>query len=158
MLESRGVREDQQPAAADSPSKDERLLGMLAHILSFSGGGFIAPLVILLTKRDSRFVRFHALQALLLSVTVFGVLFGGFFLTMFIAIGLSARHAPSSMPDSHPGPPPPAVFLVFPLFFLGMGSWIVASIVLGVRANAGRWSALPGFGWLTRKLLGLDKG
>jgi uncharacterized membrane protein len=151
------VSDTQQPADPASPTKDERLLGMLAHILSFSGGGFIAPLVILLTKKDSRFVRFHALQALLMSVAVFGVLFGGFFLIMLVAVGLTVGHAPRPVPGSPPGPPPLAVFLVFPLFFLGMGSWIVASIILGVRANAGQWSALPGFGWLTRKLLGRDK-
>jgi uncharacterized membrane protein len=131
---------------------------MLAHILSFSGGGFIAPLVILLTKKDSRFVRFHALQALLMCLAAFGVLFGGFFLTMIVAMGMAMRHAPVPPQGANPGPPPLAVVLIFPLFFLGMGGWIVASIILGVRANAGQWSALPGFGWLTRKLLGLDKG
>jgi enoyl reductase-like protein len=49
------------------------------------------------------------------------------------------------------------VFHIFPIFFLGMLGWVVSSIVLGVRANAGHWSALPGFGRLTVKLLGPDQ-
>jgi uncharacterized membrane protein len=37
---------------------------MLAHLLQFFAG-FIPPLVIYLVKRNSRFVAFHAMQALL---------------------------------------------------------------------------------------------
>ncbi len=47
------------------PSSDEKLLALLAHVLQLVSW-FIAPLVILLVKRESKFVRFHALQVLLL--------------------------------------------------------------------------------------------
>ena len=146
----------EQPSAQASPSHDERLLAMLAHVLSCFGGGFVAPLVILLSKRDSRFVRFHAMQALLISLVVFGGMFGGFFIMMFAVMAKEVMRTPGAVP-AHPGPPPPAFFLMFPLFFFGMGGWVVASIILGVRANSGRWSALPGFGWLTRKILGAQR-
>jgi uncharacterized membrane protein len=128
---------------------------MLAHVLSFFGGGFIPPLIILLAKRDSRFVKFHALQALLINVVLFGVVFGGFFITMFVTMAKAMEQGPV-VPGAHaaPSPPPPALFVFFPLMFLGMGGWVISSIVLGIRANAGHWSSLPGFGGITRKLIG----
>ncbi len=43
------------------PTQDERTMGTLAHVLQLVGG-WIAPLVIFLVKRNSRFVSFHALQ------------------------------------------------------------------------------------------------
>src|SRR5580704_17545146 len=46
-------------------TQDERTMGTLAHVLQLVGG-WIAPLIIFLVKRDSRFVSFHALQVLLL--------------------------------------------------------------------------------------------
>jgi uncharacterized protein len=55
------------PPAEPVITQDERTMAVLAHALQVVGG-FIAPLVILIVKRDSRFVSFHALQALLLQV------------------------------------------------------------------------------------------
>src|SRR5258708_37690413 len=58
-----------EPVAAPEAviTQDERTMAVLAHALQ-GVGWFIAPLVILIAKRDSRFVAFHALQALLLQV------------------------------------------------------------------------------------------
>jgi uncharacterized membrane protein len=153
VLESSAVTDSEQSSDRSSPSKDERLLAMLAHVLSCFGGGFIAPLLILLAKRDSRFVRFHALQALLISVAMFGVFLGGCFLAMFVVMSKQMVRA-SVAPPAHPVPPPPAFFLMFPVLFVAMGGWVISGIVLGACANSGRWSALPGFGWLTLKILG----
>ena len=81
-----------------SPGPDERSLAMLAHALQIVGG-FIAPLVIFLIRRDSRFVGFHALQALLLQLIymffwfiLFASLFGGMF--VFIARESSRERRP----------------------------------------------------------------
>ena len=49
-------------------------MATLAHVLQLVGW-WIAPLVIFLVKRESRFVKFHALQALLLQL-VYMVMFG----------------------------------------------------------------------------------
>lgn len=82
-----------------SPGPDERSLAMLAHALQIVGG-FIAPLVIFLIRRDSRFVGFHALQALLLQLVylffwfiLFGSLVGGMF--VFIAREGSRERRPT---------------------------------------------------------------
>ena len=58
------MKESGQIAVAPTTS-DERTMAMLAHVLQLVGG-WIAPLIIFLVKQDSRFVRFHALQVLLL--------------------------------------------------------------------------------------------
>ena len=47
-----------------APTQDEKTMAMLAHILQIFTW-WIGPLVIFLVKQDSKFVRFHALQALL---------------------------------------------------------------------------------------------
>lgn len=65
-----------QDGEISSPSPDERSLASLAHALQIVGW-FLAPLIIFLVRRDSKFVSFHALQALLLQVVsmlVFGVM------------------------------------------------------------------------------------
>jgi hypothetical protein len=86
------------------PTQDDRTMATLAHVLQLVGW-FIAPLVIFLIKRESRFVSFHSLQALLLQLlymVVGGVLMGGWFVIMFATV---FRH---SGPQN--GPPPPVFF------------------------------------------------
>jgi len=61
---------------------DERTMAVLANALQMVGG-WIGPLIIFFAKRQSRFVSFHALQALLLQavhvvfIMVFMVLWFG---------------------------------------------------------------------------------
>jgi uncharacterized Tic20 family protein len=136
---------------AELPSQDERTMAILAHVLQLVGS-FIAPLVILLIKRESRFASFHALQALLLQIAYmalmfvfFAIWFGLFFMTM-------AHHPPAK-----DAPPPPMFFVMFPLIWLGfMGTWVVmlvVAIVYGIKAGRGEWAAYPLLGALARKIL-----
>ena len=64
---------------------DERSMATLAHALQ-PIGSWIAPLVIFIIRRQSRFVAFHALQALLLQILkliLFVLLMVGFLVTIF---------------------------------------------------------------------------
>jgi uncharacterized membrane protein len=100
-------------------------------------GWWIAPLVIFLSKKQqSRFVAFHALQALLLQIVflVFWVVFMvGWFAMMF-----------STFANMRPGSPPPELPPQFLLFMpvawlLGMGIWVVlllATILYSIKAGA----------------------
>ena len=62
--------------ASDSPTSDEKNMGMLAHLLVFSGyliplGNIIGPLVIFLIKKDeSNYIRHHATEALNFQISV----------------------------------------------------------------------------------------
>lgn len=71
---------DNLPVELYEPSADERSTATLAHALQILG--FLAPLIIWLIKRDSRFVTFHALQALCWQVLYLVGMF--FFMALFM--------------------------------------------------------------------------
>ncbi|MBS1788905.1 MAG: DUF4870 domain-containing protein [Acidobacteria bacterium] len=75
-------------------SKDERLWGMLAHVLALSGyvgvplGNLLAPLVIWLVKKDqSQFVADQAKESLnfQISLTIYAIISG---LSILVLIGI----------------------------------------------------------------------
>jgi hypothetical protein len=78
------------------PSQDERTMAILAHVLQLVGW-WIAPLVIFLVKRESRFTSFHALQALLLQMIQ--VIFTVSFMVLWLGIVFSSiiQHPPPRM-------------------------------------------------------------
>jgi uncharacterized membrane protein len=55
---------DVEMAMLPDPSSDEKTMATLAQVLQIIGS-WIAPLVIYLLRRESKFVSFHAMQALL---------------------------------------------------------------------------------------------
>jgi len=127
-------------------------MATLAHALQLIAA-WIPPLVIFLIRRDSRFVSFHALQALLLQIVqtiVIVIAFVGWFLLVFSTLFVSGTHKP-------PGSPPVGIFLVFPLLWLLiMATWItilVLAIVYAVKASRGEWAEYPVVGKLARRLL-----
>jgi uncharacterized Tic20 family protein len=143
--------EETPPIAAVEPTPDERTMAILAHVLQLVGS-WIAPLIILLVKRDSRFVSFHALQALLLQILHMLVI--GVFMVLWLGtVFLTMAHRGGA----NEAAPPTAFFFVFPLFFLGfMGQWVlmlVIAIIYGLKAGRGEWAEYPLLGILSRKIL-----
>lgn len=138
------------------PTQDERTMATLAHALSILG--FIAPLVIFLIKRPSRFVSFHALQALLWHIAyliLIVVLMVTFFAVFFFTIITQA--------EAHKNAgPPPAMFLMIPLMWLGFAGGAIANLILAVvyaiKASQGEWANYPIFGRLARKILKMGPG
>ena len=127
-------------------------MATLAHALQLVGW-WIAPLVILLIKRDSKFVSFHALQALLLQiccVLAYILFFTLWFVLIFSSVFIGQAKAPNSQP-------PPAIFFVFPFLWLFiMGAWVlvlVFSILYAVKAGRGEWANYPVLGNLARRIL-----
>ena len=114
--------------AAPDISQDDKTMAMLAYILGVFTG-FLGPLVLWLIKKDqSKFVAYHALQALLLhAVVVLGYILSG--LLVFVLIG----------------------FLTYPAFFL-LG--LVFSILAGLAANRGEWYDIPILGKIARQQTG----
>jgi len=138
-------------------TSDERTMGTLAHVLQLVGG-WIAPPVIFLVKRNSRFVSFHALQVLLLQALYFllmMVLMGAFF--AFVMAGV-AFHQPAAQNNSMP----PGFFILFPVIWLGMMGWwvfiLIVAIVYGIKAGRGEWADYPVLGPLARKILRIGPG
>jgi uncharacterized membrane protein len=129
-------------------------MAMLAHALQLIGS-WIAPLIIFLIRRQSRFVAFHALQALLLQIThviLIAVFMAGFFITMFVYL---TPHMPGGG-NEFPWP----VAVLFVLFWLGfmtlsIGTLVIA-IVYAVKAGRGEWADYPLLGGLARKILKME--
>jgi hypothetical protein len=139
------------------PNRDECTLALLAHVLQLITW-WIGPLVIYLVKRESRFVSFHALQALIYQGILFVVsmlMVGSWFALMFsgMLLGEAAGKASKAAPI--------AFFIVFALFGLfWLGIWVltlVLGIVYGIKASRGEWAAYPMIGRWARRLAGIDK-
>jgi hypothetical protein len=140
------------------PSRDECTLALLAHVLQLITW-WIGPLVIYFVKRESRFVSFHALQALIYQGILFLVsmlMMGSWLALMFsgMLLGEAAGKAWKA--------PPIAFFIVFALFGLFcLGVWVltlVLGIVYGMKASRGEWAAYPVIGRWARRLAGVNKG
>jgi uncharacterized protein len=135
------------------PTQDDRTMATLAHALQIVGW-WIAPLIIFLIKRQSRFVSFHALQALLLHLLhmiVSFALIAIFFVGMFTSL---AHHIPEKT-----NAPPPVLFVLFPIMWLGFtGAYVLIltlAILYAIRAGRGEWADYPLLGRLARKILKL---
>jgi uncharacterized Tic20 family protein len=132
----------------EEPSADDRTMAMLAQLL-MAFTGFIGPLVIFVVKQNSRFVRFHSLQALIWHAIYMGLVFvvmGIFMVSIFSSI----IHNP---PQPHSQAPPPGFLFFFPVIWLFfMGGWVVnliLGVVYAIKANRGEWATYPIYGkWL----------
>ena len=129
---------------------DERTMATLSHALQLIGS-WIAPLIIFLIRRQSRFVSFHALQALLLQIfhTIIIVVLMVLWVTTILT---TVFHQTGGKPDF-----PPALLLLVPLAWLGfMVLWVgtlVIAIVYAIKAGRGEWADYPVLGKLARKML-----
>jgi len=145
-----------EPDIAAVPSPDERTFAMLAHILQLFTG-FIGPLVIYIVKRESRFVAFHALQALLWQAIYF-VITMLFMVIWFVLIFSTIATHPSSGASKGP---PTEFFILIPLIWLFFAcGWVVAmilGIVYGIKANQGQWAAYPIIGGWALRLAPVEK-
>ena len=136
------------PTSEPVPTQDERTMATLAHVLQLVGW-FIAPLIIFFIRPNSRFVRFHALQAVFLQL-VYMVVWMGVMAVWFAFIFGTVFAGGKSQP-------PPLFFILLPLIWvLAMGIWIlllVTAIVYGLKAGKGEWAAYPVIGAWARRIL-----
>ena len=139
-------------AAQYEPTADERTMASLAHALQVVAG-WIPPLVIFFIKRESKFVSFHALQALLFQAClivfwIFFVVLG--FIIVFSTLFVAAANGPKA-------PPPVGIFFAFPMIWFGaMCGWmlvLVLSIVYAIKASHGEWANYPLVGKWARRIL-----
>lgn len=119
-------------------TQDERMMAMLSHILGIFTG-FIGPLVIYLIRKDqSRYVAFHALQSLYLTVAVaviMIVLYIAVFILSMVTLGIGA-------------------LLYIPMMFLPIAP-LILQVMAGVKANNGEWYEYPVVGAMARKSAGI---
>jgi uncharacterized membrane protein len=144
------VAGDAAPILEADTTSDERTMAVLAHALQVVGG-WIAPLIIFLVKRQSRFVSFHALQVLFMRLVLLVV--NGCLMTFWIVgivLTISRTHgSQNAFPTS--------LFLIFPIFWLGfMAIWaftIVIAVIYSIKAGRGEWAEYPVLGAWARRVL-----
>lgn len=125
----------------DSLGADEKLWGMLAHLLTLLGyivtlGQYIAPLVIYLVYKDrSQFVAFHALQSLFFHLLALAVTIA---LMLFSVVTLGC-----------------GILLAVPLMIALAIAVLVYTIIAAIQANNGVWYELPIVGRWARNTLQL---
>jgi uncharacterized Tic20 family protein len=124
-----------------SLTADEKLWGMLAHLLTLLGyvasvGQYIAPLVIYLVYKDrSKFVAFHALQALFFQMLALAVSVVLVLLTL-VTLGVG-------------------LIIVIPAFIALTIAVLVYTIWAAIEASRGVWFELPFAGQWARSVMGL---
>ena len=117
---------------------DEKLMSLLSHLsIIIPNIGVIAPIIIWITQKDkSKFVRFHAVQAIFFQLLFFVLLMASIFIgliLMLISLPIITRN-----PDAAPG----ALFwvsmgvmnLYFPLWII----FAIYAVVAGVKSFKGR--------------------
>jgi uncharacterized Tic20 family protein len=110
-------------------SHDERILAAVSHAAAlFPGFGFLVPLAVWITQREwSRFVKFHALQALFYQLTAPPLLLALFvFGNWGVFDTLRLGYNPGSMPGG-------LVFLRCLLVLVFFSAW-AGYVYLGMRA------------------------
>jgi len=147
------------PAPPLEPSQDEKAYAGLAHALMISTW-WVGPLIILLIKREFRFVKFHAAQALIWEV-IFSLLYMGGFLVLFGSMMSAAL-----LSAGHDGKPPnpqqafPIISVIlFLVFWASTMACMVLTFVLGImfclKAMRGEWKGYPLIGEWAKKIAGV---
>ena len=118
-------------------------MAMLAHLLQIFCG-FLGPLVIFLVKKNqSKFVAYHALQALVWQIGYMVLMFGGVFVAM-LSLLVSGSH-------SHDFP---IGFLLFWLMAMVAGlSNLILGVIYTIKAYNGEWASYPLIGNWVRRFL-----
>ena len=145
---------DLNAAVLPLPTSDEKTMATLAQVLQIVGS-WIAPLIIYLIRRESKFVSFHAMQALLWQIVVLIISMGmmivwfGVIFTMVFAHGhpVESKAAPVGM------------FLGIGVVWLTIMAVTMSSLFLGifygVKAGRGEWAEYPVIGRLARHIVGV---
>lgn len=134
-------------------TQDEKAYAGLAHALMISTW-WIGPLIIYLIKRESRFVGFHALQALLWQI-IFTFLYVGGFVLLFVVMFTTVLSMPQGR-TTGPEQFPVTMFAVFGIFWLVVMGCFVITMTLGImfclKAMRGEWAGYPIIGNWARRI------
>lgn len=131
--------------------QENRLLAAVAHLACFAGFWFVGPIALyVLKRRESRFVAFHALQAVLVQALFGLVMTVGFvgFLVLFALVG-SGKHDGLA-----------AATFALPLGGLALGvlGLVAVHLLAAFRAWRGEGWSIPLVGRIAMAILGADEG
>jgi uncharacterized Tic20 family protein len=141
-------------AAKYEPTSEEKTMATLAQVLQLVGW-WIAPLIIYLIRRESKFVAFHALQALLWQILLMIFWFGAMIVWLAVIFATMFAHGGKAAVNN---PPPLGFFLGFAGIWLGVmgitGLNLFVGIYYGIKAGRGEWAAYPIIGRVALRIVG----
>ena len=146
---------DAEMAMLPEPSSDEKTMATLAQVLQIIGS-WIAPLVIYLIRRESKFVSFHAMQALLWQIVVLILWMGAMFVWFGVIFSMVFSHG--GQPASSNVPP---IRMILGIGTVGLMALAIAvanvflAIFYGIKAGNGKWAEYPVIGKLARRIVGI---
>ena len=126
-----------QPAAKSSTGLDENIAALLSYPL-----GWITGLIFLLLEKESRLVRFHAVQSLILGILGLVLIFGSWIFCIVVLIIASMLTDVVAM--LFMGVVGLVMFVIFLAIFIG---WIIGM----VKAFQGQYFKLPIIGNFAEK-------
>lgn len=140
------------PFSVGALTPDETTFAALAQILQTSTW-WIGPLIIFFIKRESKFVSFHAMQALLWQITYTVVIFGAMIFWFVAIFATIASQAGKASHDQFPV----AILLPMMTMYLGMFVAIILNFILaiyfGIKAGRGQWAEYPLLGRWARRIV-----
>ncbi len=142
----------------NNPNPNTTSIGMdgnLAALLSYLIG--ILGIIVLITEKENKFVKFHALQALLFHLSFIFIFFGAFILFFVVAAFGTLAAALGNA----------GAIIGMILYVIAIAIWIGAlilgpltiiggSIYGGIQAYQGKWFKIPIVGKLSMKFLGIQ--
>ncbi len=122
-----------------STGLDENIAALLTYVV-----GWVSGLVFFLIEKDSKLVRFHAMQSILFSVLVGVVCFVGWIVTLvFVVVAAQLADVMGTL-----------VGLIATLIWVVIGAaLLIALIMCLVRAYQGKFFKLPVIGNLAEKIV-----
>ena len=122
-----------------STGLDENIAALLAYIF-----GWVSGLIFFLIEKDSKLVRFHAMQSILFNVAV-GILCFALWIVSFVLVLIASQLA--DIMGTLVG------LLAFLIWLIVLGGALIALILCLVRAYQGKFFKLPFIGDLAEKIV-----
>lgn len=118
------------------PSSDERMFAMLSHFSVFLGG-ILLPIIFWAIKKDqSKFVRFHSLQAIFFHIAYFVIIIALVIVVVVIAMIMGLGASFTAMEDPGAGAGFSFLMIIFMVVFYG-GLFLVIFGAIGYGVYAG---------------------
>jgi len=120
-----------------STSMEPKIAVIIAHIgalFSWVGLGWLSGLIIYLIEKENKFVKFHAMQSLVIGIVEVGVAIISW-IVIFVTVGFGA-------------------FVCAPLLAIVLVATFVIRIVIVIKAYNGEYYKFPWFGVWAEKWMG----
>lgn len=126
------------------PSSEERILALFSHLSIFMGG-IVLPIIFWVINRDkSRFVRYHAMQAVFFHIAFIVLIIALVIIMVVISIGMGIISAGTFAAGKNGSAFIfIAIFAFYALIFLALFLFIGYGIYVGVKSYKGELTRYP---------------